>query len=101
METNQLIVRFVHFQRNGIGGAPFHTVSLEGTLDGEERRFIATVFSADEDESFTGYCAVVEIDDNGPVSSAWRGDQFERGLRDVIEQGSGALRYDGGGWVAV
>lgn len=76
-------VHRIRYHRNGISGAGFHTVlfshipdqhNVKWTIPGE-RQFIGIVF---EEPS---HVAVLALDD---LESRWRGDNFEKDLRDSI-----------------
>jgi hypothetical protein len=106
---DRAVVTAVRFQRNGICGVPFNTLSIEAEIDGEARRFIATVFQGEYREApdgseqwlDNGYCAVQEIYEDGTLGdSGWRGDQFESALRRVIEldRGRAELVYQDRRW---
>ena len=77
----------VAFHRNGIAGESFHVVLFTKGCDGalDPDRFIAVVFEG------KGQCAVFNLENlnEGEIrfgSNSWRGDQFEPGLREVINE---------------
>ena len=78
-------VHQVSFHRNGIGGAGFHAILFDASLDTGTHLMVATVFDQ------PGHVAVLQVK---PLSTdvgvkfganSWRGDCFERELRDAIE----------------
>ncbi len=69
------------YHRNGVGGNGFFACSFTWGKD----QFLATVF----DEP--GNVAVLNL--SHPITSRWRGDQFEPALRDQISQ-FGDMAYD-------
>ncbi len=75
------IIDFDH-HRNGITGAPFAVVLFEDTGP-EGSRKVALLFEQQ------GHCAVLDVAKlaTGQIafgSNSWRGDRFERSLRNAI-----------------
>ena len=70
-----LKIKSVQFQRNGICGEPFHAVWFSFTDKGREENLIATL----TDHKYG--CLIID-----PLvpESHWRGDHFERDLREAI-----------------
>jgi len=75
----------IEFHRNGVGGAPFYVVTFTGKgWEGEgSAELVATVFEQE------GAVAVLSYNE-GPAheinpAQRWRGDNFERELREAIE----------------
>jgi hypothetical protein len=69
--------------RNGISGAPFHTVCFDSQLDdGSVARLMATIFVGYESE----FCAVVRCSEAGAglVESCFRGDNYAPFLARII-----------------
>jgi hypothetical protein len=64
----------VEYHRNGVSGEGFHAVEFEATTG---INMIAVVFEEG------GYCAVLQSD---TIHLKWRGDCFEKELRDAIEK---------------
>jgi hypothetical protein len=84
----------IAFHRNGLMGEGFHAVAFRYRFEGQERRMIATVFSAYEPDSgevhpCTGRLAVLDADYSAsglldvPLNQ-WRGDDFEPQIRQWI-----------------
>jgi hypothetical protein len=84
----QLIVsvRDVVSHRNGISGAPFHTVCFDGRLDnGSTVRLMGTIFLG----KFLGdadQCAVVRCDEAGAgeIESCFRGDNYAPFIAAIV-----------------
>lgn len=77
-------VRSIKYHRNGVSGAGFHLVrfthepdkhNVRDTIPGE-REFVGIVF---EEPS---HVAVIALDN---LEDRWRGDRFEKDLRDSIK----------------
>ena len=82
---NLQIIAFAH-HRNGIGGAPFDIILFEDTGP-EGGRKVAILFEQ------VGHCAVLDVDklaagDIAFGSNSWRGDRFEKSLRNAIRTSS-------------
>jgi len=75
--------------RNGISGEPFYVV-LFHDLD-MDRNMMATIFDDN------GYCAVLDVDETAKgniefaMGNSWRGDWYEKDLRDAIAEWEKAL----------
>ena len=90
----------VDHHRNGISGVGFNLVHFSGVTDAPGADFVGIVFSDKDDDKDTGYIAVFEtkslcewIANTEPQKgyielSAWRGDHFERDLREEIDAAS-------------
>ena len=75
------------YQRNGVGGEPFHwfdiTAKDDDGINGKNRNLIATL-TVDCDEfnerpdKFNGSCRVISPDN---LDDSWRGDVFESEIR--------------------
>jgi len=66
------------YHRNGIGGEGFHVVKFVYIDECDaEYPMTATIFKK------KGQCAVLQ--DNTNVDNAWRGDEFEKELREYIK----------------
>jgi hypothetical protein len=66
----------IEFQRNGIGGQPFYQVFFRYSEKGMEERKLIGVLTGNKT-----YCFVIDPSD---IQNHWRGDNFERELRDAI-----------------
>jgi hypothetical protein len=66
----------VEFQRNGIGGQPFYQVFFRYSEKGMEERKLIGVLTGNKT-----YCFVIDPSD---IQNHWRGDNFERELRDAV-----------------
>jgi hypothetical protein len=88
-------VASLRYHRNGVRGNGFVVVGFSyNNARNKRQNAIATVFSgSDEDQTkFTGYCAVLTLDDVGrPELDPMRGDDFEHDLRHFIESPEGQV----------
>lgn len=80
----------IDYQRNGISGEGFWTITFSALVDGKEGEFLGVVFPPDESkrhEFHNPHTAIMSLVDGKPVlSQHWRGDHFHEALYDVIDQ---------------
>jgi hypothetical protein len=79
VRVKRIIPRSLDYHRNGVGGAPFHTVIFDeakGAHPDDQGRKVGIVFEQD------GHCAVLDV---AFGSNSWRGDEYEPHLRDAIK----------------
>lgn len=79
------------FHRNGISGEPFYQIFFRFTDTGNSNRpMIATLFRTPL------YCAVLDHAGiaEGETGQAWRGDNFEKPLRDALDKYLGRKAFD-------
>ena len=83
MKKPKITITTASFHRNGIGGLGFYVILF---TDAENGKMLAHLF---EDE---GYCAITQLDmlAEGNIAFAngnsWRGDEFERRLRPLLDK---------------
>lgn len=63
----------IKYHRNGVSGEGFYVVEFEE----DDRQMLGIVFKEN------GYVAVLDI---GDLSQGWRGDEYEKGLREAIAE---------------
>lgn len=84
--TMNIKVTEIASHRNGISGEPFHVCLFHETDIGINRPMVAIVFEEG------GLCAVLSVDETvaGNIAFAmgnsWRGDYFEKDLRNAIQE---------------
>lgn len=81
--ANDLVVTELHYHRNGVGGAGYYAGRAEWTPEGETFRVMFAAFISQDDEcdEAEGHIAIMG---NNDVSTSYRFEDFEAGLRKFI-----------------
>lgn len=84
---SDLVVTELHYHRNGCCGAGYYAGRAQWTPEGETFRVMFAAFLNDEGECWAdGHIAIMGDND---VSTSFRFEDFERGLRKFIRSRAG------------